>query len=131
MEITCKIIKVLEPSRFQSKKDGSEIVKNTFVGETQGQYPKTIAFSVMGEDRFKQMNIAVGGQYNVSFDVESREWNDKWFTECSAWRAVRVDGAQVQAQTQAPAQKPQPAPPSPFPTGDANGQQGNADDLPF
>ena len=91
MEIQVKVVKILDAQRFVSKKDGSEIVKNTFVGETQGQYPKNIAFSVMGADKFAGMAITVGGTYNVSFDVESREWQGKWFTEASAWRAQRMD----------------------------------------
>lgn len=137
MEITGKVIKILEPQRFTSKKDGSEIVKNFFVIETQGQYTKTIAFSVMGADKFNAMNIAIGGTYTVSFDVESREWNGKYFTECSAWRAIRTDVQQPQANTvanpangnttttQAPANGV-----SPFPTADAQPKGGN-DDLPF
>lgn len=96
MEITGKVVRLLDAQRFTSKKDGSEIVKNTFVLETQGQYPKNIAFSVMGGDKFAQMAIVVGGTYSVSFDLESREWNGKWFTECSAWRAVRMDGEAAQ-----------------------------------
>jgi len=99
MEITGKVLSILEPQRFTSKKDGSEIVKNFFVLETQGQYPKKIAFSVLGEDKFKQMGLVVGGVYNVSFDVESREWQGKWFSDVSAWRAIRTDGQQPQANT--------------------------------
>ena len=98
MEIQITILKILETQKFVSKKDGSEIVKNVFIGTTQGQYPKKIAFTVMGEDKFNGMGIVVDGTYTVSFDVESREWNGKWFTEASAWKAVRIDGAQGQQQ---------------------------------
>ena len=84
MEIQITILKILETQKFVSKKDGSEIVKNVFIGTTQGQYPKKIAFTVMGEDKFNGMGIVVDGTYTVSFDVESREWNGKWFTEASA-----------------------------------------------
>lgn len=136
MEITVKVIAILDAQKFTSQRTGNEYIKNTFVGETQGQYPKKIAFSVMGEDKFKQMNIVVGGNYNVSFDVESREWQGKWFTECQAWRTQRVDGTQEQPQqasTQT-AQKPATEPAqnhSPENNGgDGDGEQ-NADDLPF
>ena len=139
MEITGKIVKILDAQRFTSKKDGSEIVKNAFVIETQGQYPKTICFSVIGEEKFKQMSLVVGNVYNVSFDAESREWNSKFFTELTAWKAVNLDAGQS-AQTQQPAApaptaapSPQPAPAngvSPFPTADAQ-PAGGADDLPF
>lgn len=121
MEITGKIVKILDAQRFTSKKDGSEIVKNAFVIETQGQYPKTICFSVIGEEKFKQMSLVVGNVYNVSFDAESREWNSKFFTDLSAWKAVNLDAGQS-AQTQQPAAPANGV--SPFPTG------GNGADSP-
>lgn len=96
MEIQVKIVNVLPVQTFTSSKTGNSYSKYTFVGETAGQYPKKIAFTVMGEDKFNGMGIVVDGTYTVSFDVESREWNGKWFTEASAWKAVRIDGAQVQ-----------------------------------
>lgn len=98
MEISGKIIKVLDTQRFVSQRNGNEYVKNTFVIETQGNYPKRVAFSVMGEDKFTQMGVVVGGMYNVSFDVESREWQGKWFTECQAWRVQRIDNDAQEAQ---------------------------------
>lgn len=96
MEIQVKIVNVLPVQTFTSSKTGNSYSKYTFVGETAGQYPKKIAFTVMGEDKFNGMGIVVDGTYTVSFDVESREWNGKWFTEASAWKAVRIDGAQGQ-----------------------------------
>ena len=95
MEIQGKVIAILEPQRFVSKKNGNEYVTTVFVIETPGQYPKKVAMKVMGEDKFKQMGIVMGGIYNVSFDVESREWQGKWFTECRAWRTQRMDGQQT------------------------------------
>ena len=96
MEIQVKIVNVLPVQTFTSSKTGNSYSKYTFVGETAGQYPKKIAFTVMGEDKFNGMGIVVDGTYTVSFDVESREWNGQWFTEASAWKAVRIDGAQGQ-----------------------------------
>ena len=96
MEIQVKIVNVLPVQTFTSSKTGNSYSKYTFIGETAGQYPKKIAFTVMGEDKFNGMGIVVDGTYTVSFDVESREWNGKWFTEASAWKAVRIDGAQGQ-----------------------------------
>ena len=98
MEIQGKVIAILEPQRFVSQKNGNEYVTTVFVIETPGQYSKKVAMKVMGEDKFKQMGIAMGCTYNVSFDVESREWKGKWFTECQAWRTQLVDGTQEQTQ---------------------------------
>lgn len=92
MELTGKCIKILPPTRFTSKRSGEEYVKNYFVVETGGQYSRTVQVTVMGADRFNEMHIAVGKTYSIFFDVESREWKDKWFTDILAYRAVCVDG---------------------------------------
>ena len=132
-DITGKVLAIFEPQRIVTQKNGNEYVTTVFVIETQGQYPKKVAMKVMGEDKFKQMGIVMGGTYNVSFDVESREWKGKWFTECQAWRTQRVDGTQEQTQqaTTHTAQKPAPAPAqNPFP--ENNGGDGDgSDNLPF
>ena len=127
MEITVKVVSILPPLKITSQRSGNIYIKNTFIGETNGQYPKKIAFTVMGEEKFKQMNIIVGGVYNVSFDIESKEWKGKWFTEVSAWKALSSNQPQqpVQQMTQ-----PQPAPQ--YQQQQASAQQNaNNDDLPF
>lgn len=98
MEIQVKIAKILDSQSFVSKKDGLTYTKHHFLGTTGGQYPKQIAFSVMGDDKFKEMNIVVGNEYTVYFDVNSREWNGKWFTDISCWRCVPV-GVEMSQQT--------------------------------
>lgn len=133
MEITGKVIKVLGVQEFTSKKPEKQGVvykRFSFVLETVGQYPKKTVFTVMGEDRWKQMGIVVGGEYQVSFDIDAREWQGRWFNDLSAWRAVRVDnnGGQQQ-QTQAPAPRQTQSPVHEAPTGGQ--QQGDGSDLPF
>lgn len=132
MEITVKIEKILEPQSFVSRTNGNTYVTHVFVGETTNtQYPRKVAFKVMGDDRMRYMGIVVGGTYNVSFDVESREWNGKYFTECQAWRAVRVDVTNTQTQTQnANNSGTQQANPQPQPQPAPQPQQ-SADDVPF
>lgn len=130
MELQVKVIGVLEPQSFESKKNGNTYVRHTFIGETSGQYPRKIAFTVMGDDRFKQMGIVVGGNYNVSFDVESREWQGRWFTEASAWRAQRIDGDGAQVQQPQQSQKQEEQNPIPQQAQSSNSGD-NADDLPF
>lgn len=141
MEIQGKIIAVLNPQTYTPQKNGNTYVTNQFVIETQGQYPKKVAFKVMGEDKFKQMQIAVGGFYNVSFDVESREWQGKWFTECQAWRAVRMDGQQAAAPAPAandgtttgnsPSAPAPTSAPAASPMPENNGIGDGSDNLPF
>jgi hypothetical protein len=109
MEITVVIKEVLEKQVFTSAKNGQTYEKFGFVGETQSQYPKTIKFDVMGDRAAGVMtNVVVGNTVAVSFDISSRLWNSKYYTECQAWRTQRVDGVQ-QAATQTQ-QQPTPAP---------------------
>ena len=126
MEITVKIEKILEPQSFVSRTNGNTYVTHVFVGEiTNTQYPRKVAFKVMGDDRMRNMGIVVGGKYNISFDVESREWNGKYFTECQAWKAVRIDGQPQQAPQPTPTPTPQPH------VAQAPQQAQNEDDAPF
>lgn len=129
MEIQGKVVKILEPMSGTSAKNGEKWVKNSFVLETGGQYPKTLCFSVMGQERWDKMGIKVGGNFAVSFDPESREWNGKYFTDLSAWKAVNLNGGQS-AQTQQPAAQAPAQGVSPFPTADAQ-PAGGVDDMPF
>ena len=123
MDLNVKIVKILDAQSYVSKSNNQTYVTRFFVGETTNtQFPKKVAFKVFGEEKFNAMGIVVGGTYNVSFDVESREWNGKYFTECQAWKAVRIDG-QPQAQQPAPTPQPQVA--------QAPQQAENADDVPF
>jgi hypothetical protein len=136
MEITVVIKEVLEKQVFTSAKNGQTYEKFGFVGETQSQYPKTIKFDVMGDRAAGVMtNVVVGNTVAVSFDISSRLWNSKYYTECQAWRTQRVDGTQEQTQqaTTQTTQQPATAPAQkPFPEnngGDGDGEQKN--DLPF
>lgn len=126
MDLNVKIVKILDAQSYVSKSNNQTYVTRFFVGETTNtQYPKMVAFKVFGEEKFNAMGIVVGGTYNVSFDVESREWNGKYFTECQAWRAVRVDVAQTQNANNSGTQQANPQPqPAPQP-------QQSADDMPF
>lgn len=126
--IIVQIEKILEKQTFTSSKTGNVYEKFFFVGKTQDQYPKTIAFSIMGREKFEKLGIVVGKTYNISFDVESREWNGKYFTDITAWKAVCIDG-ETGTQANAPTTKVNAVPQAqvaPQPTPSAK-----SDDLPF
>ena len=95
MDITGTVVTILPERRFNGK--NGEVVKNMFVIEHGGQYKKKAVFSVLGEDRWKQMNFAEGADVQVSFDIDAREWNGKWFGELMAWRVQIVNGQQQSA----------------------------------
>lgn len=97
MEVQVTITEICPVENIVSKSTGKEYHKYKFVGKTQGAYPKEICFETLGEDKMAQFNLVAGQNYIVSFDIESRRWNDKFFTSVNAWKVV-PDNAQVQAQ---------------------------------
>ena len=55
--------------------------KGGFVIETEGKYPKKIAFTVFEAKLAEVSALSVGSQVEVSGVIESREWQGKWFTD--------------------------------------------------
>lgn len=83
MEISGKITHVLPTETGQGSKGAW--FKQPFVIETDGQYPKSVAFERWGEN-IEKYPISVGQSVKVEFDIESREYNSRWYTSCKAWK---------------------------------------------
>lgn len=80
MEITGKIIVALEQRSGTSARTGNAWMMQSFVLETTNeQYPRRCVFEVFGEDRLREFNIQVGQEYTVSFDIDAREYQGRWF----------------------------------------------------
>ncbi len=77
-------------------------IKQEFVVETHDQYPKKICFSLWGDKASLIKQYSVGEKIKVSFNAESREYNDKWFTELRAWRIESLSGVKNQISDAAP-----------------------------
>ena len=127
MELTGKVIVVL-PVRGGISRNGNEWKVQEYVIETHEQYPRKMMFDVFGADKIQQFNIQMGEELNVSFDIDAREWNGRWFNSIRAWKIERVQQQQAQA----------PVPPTPPGLTSANAAPappanlGEAtDDLPF
>lgn len=95
-DITGKIIAVL-PTRSGTSAKGTQWSSQTAVIETHEQYPKRVAFDVFG-DKITEFNLQVGEEVTVSFDINAREFNGKWWNSVNAWQVVRQGGQQANAQ---------------------------------
>ena len=122
MEITGKLIQKL-PVQSGVSTSGNNWSKAEFVIETVEQYPKKVCANLWG-DRAKALDqFQIGSLITVSFDLESREYNGRWYTDVKAWR---VDAATPAAVAGAPAPAPGYAPQQPSygqPQGYAQPQQ--------
>lgn len=128
MELEGKIIQEL-PLQEGISKAGRAWKKREWVLETFGTYPRTVKFHVFG-DKCDTMNIEVGKSYALSIDIESREFQGRWYTDvsCYAYRELAPSAAQPTFPGEAPA-----APAAPVaPVSDFMPQGGDSnDDLPF
>lgn len=62
--------------------------KQEFIFEYQeGNYPSKVCMNVWGEDKVKELEkYQVGDKVKVSFNLSSREFNGRWYTDVRAWR---------------------------------------------
>ena len=144
MELQGKVIAVL-PERSGISARG-EWKCQTYVIETQEQYPKKMAFDVFGADRIVNFGIQVCMVVDVSFDIDAHEYQGRYFNQIRAWDVKNVvqqnpaQGVNYNGNAQAGAQAAQPsagpANPTnknnPFPPAQQPGAPaGKSDDLPF
>ena len=130
MELTGKIIAVLQ-ERGGISKAGNEWKIQEYVLETMEQYPRQMMFNVFGAARRAQFNIQAGEVLTVSFDIDSREYNGRWYNDIRAWKVDRNVAAPAAAPAAPAAGAPVPPPVAdPFGAPQMNASS-EADDLPF
>lgn len=82
MEITGTLVHLLPVQTGQGR--NGQWKKQDFVIEIPGNFPKKVCFSTWG-DKIEAASLVVGQMVKVSFDVESREYNDRWYTTLKAY----------------------------------------------
>lgn len=98
MEIKGKVVANLGVQKGTSK-SGKDWSKATIVIETEGQYPKKVALDNMkNADSFAALAVGTEGTFHI--EVESREFNGRWYTSASCWKWETTQQPQ-----QAPAQQ--------------------------
>lgn len=113
MEVIGKIVAVL-PLQSGRSAAGRDWKKQEYVLETLESFPRKICFQFFG-DRVDQFPLQLNQTIKLSFDIESREYNGKWFTNISGWKVEPADGAAPMGQPGATPGYPS-APAVAFPT---------------
>lgn len=142
MDFIAKVIMELPVESGIGKSTGREWKKRGWVLETFGQYPRKVKVDAFGATA-DSLNIEVGKVYNVSVDLESREFNGRWYSDIKVY-AVRETTDPSFGGAQAPVQAVQHATDpfasnaaDPFAVAPAAGAPGadafaaGGDDLPF
>lgn len=98
LEINGKLIQKLELQSGMSK-SGSNWQKQEFIIETDEQYPKKICANLWGDKIDMLSSINIGDDVVLSFNLESREYNGKWYTDVKAWKLEKQSLSQAPTQS--------------------------------
>lgn len=131
MELIGKLAKKLQEQSGESQR--GHWVKMDFVIETSDQFPKQVCFSLWGEEKVAIVrNMQLGAEIKVYFSPESREFNERWYTELKCFR-IDVLGAVNQTQQVAQPQQSNVTPNINVQGAmfDNNNEPEGNDDLPF
>jgi hypothetical protein len=111
LEIQAKLVKIF-PEKTGDGKNG-KWVKQEFIVETQESYPKKILFNAWGEKADGIKHLSLGDMLKVSFFIEAREFNEKWYNDLRVWKIEKVvykdatgggsiGGEEIEEQTEGP-----------------------------
>ena len=93
MNTTGKLVNVLEVEQGTSKA-GKEWVKRTFVIDTGAKYNPLIAFGLFGEEKVALLEeVTIGDTIEVAFNLSSREFKGKYYTQADAWKLSKATAA--------------------------------------
>lgn len=119
MEFEGIVYKVLPVVKGTSQR--GEWVKQEVVFELPGEFNRKLCVGFWGDKAQDAGNLKPGEKVAVSINLESREYNGRWYTEARAWRLT--------CQAAQPAAAPMPDMP-PFAEEEPYAND-PADDLPF
>ena len=115
--------------------------KQEFVLEyPDGNYTSQVCMLAFGQDKVQELEkYQVGDRVKVAFNIKSREYNGRWYTDVQIWRISPAGATAPAAPAAAPAPAAMPQAPAPAPAYDAPaptledmpGEDVQSDDLPF
>lgn len=118
------IVLEILPVQSGTSKTGKDWQKLEFVIETNEQFSKKIAFTLFGDKLSLLAGISIGESVDVHFNLESREFEGRWFHNINAWR---IDTVASTSQPSVAEYAKTSNPPNPI----DDIQNDGADDLPF
>ena len=108
MEISGTILNILEEQKGEGRNGPWR--KQEFIVETEGMYPRKVCIAVWG-DKIDQFALKVGEKVTASVNIESREFNGRWYTDVKAWKLDKVSESQSESNQEIPPFSDSPLPP--------------------
>jgi len=105
MKLNGKVLAIL-PITTGEGKNGTWKSQD-YVIQTDGQYAKKVCFNLFG-DLIEKSNVQLDSEVEIEFDIESREYNGRWYTSIKAWKCTTMGGAKQAAPVATTPQAPTP-----------------------
>ncbi len=96
-EISGKIKEIFDTQTFPSG-----FSKREFVITTEDKFPQDVKLECLKEKAEQLENLQKGQQVKVSFDIQGREYNGRYFVNLNAWRIEADGGASGGGKKKAP-----------------------------
>jgi hypothetical protein len=133
MQLTANLVQIL-PVETGMGRNG-EWKKQSIILETDGQYPKKVCITAWG-DKINAAQLQLGKRLTVDFDLESREYNGRWYTDVKAWKVMDATDNPPAYPSSSQAAPLPPVPPASFAPpaytpSDMPPEPSAPDDLPF
>lgn len=130
-----RLVQIL-PVQSGTSKAGNAWCKQEFVIETiDDQFPRKVVFTLFGDGKVAMLSgLNPNDDIDVSFNLESREFNGKWYTNANAWRVAPASQGNMGGGSSSMGGYGEIPPPSSAPSNDYMPTGGNNDsvnDLPF
>ncbi|MEN9522043.1 MAG: hypothetical protein RL065_420 [Bacteroidota bacterium] len=97
MQFKAKINQLLEPQTGSGKNGVWK--KQNIILETFGEYPKKICVTIWG-DKVSNEILKLGNEVETFFDLESREFNGKWYTDVKVWKIELITNSSNEKSTE-------------------------------
>ena len=79
-------VKTILPSESGEGKNGTWTKQIFIIEYMDGNYPKSVAFTLFNDKNDSLKSVGSGSEVTVHFNVDSREYNGRWYTDCKAWK---------------------------------------------
>ena len=84
-----RLVQILSAKEGQSTRGAWK--KQDFIIETSEQYPKKVCICCWNEKTDELSKFQLNDNLRVSVNIESREYNSKWYTDIKAWRIEQLN----------------------------------------
>lgn len=92
-----KLVQVLDPQSGTSTR--GDWKKQDFILETTEQYPKKVCISCWNEKADELNNYKPNDMLKIAVNIESREYNSRWYTDIKAWKMEALSAGNTTASS--------------------------------